>query len=299
MTQVWKRVRLEKLFPYHVSQIELLYGEEKCRSYVKEANDWLVSFLWLLGISCLVVVLTIADISSLSGRSISKLLLFSLFLLWLVYILITQLKDIYKMTWGDSYLMKKWLKATLLVLTVGVVSAGFSINSIVTMLDFSSLKKKRVEMDELGIAVSIPRGWDTFYWNQNPSSTHPRPVYSFSVSGDYRQMDFKIYGRSCTPETTFEDIEPLFDRVVEASLDGSLIAGPEVLNHDGLTIHRTIGSPKSSPGITYIHYQLLHQGSVISYVYRFYNDRHDLDKELSTSERMLKNIELTDAQMRD
>lgn len=108
-------------------------------------------------------------------------------------------------------------------------------------------------------------------------------------------MDFKIYGRSCTPETAFEDIEPLFDRVVEASLDGSLIAGPEVLNHDGLTIHRTIGSPKSSPVITYIHYQLLHQGSVISYVYRFYNDRHDLDKELSASERMLKNIELTDA----
>ena len=146
MSQVWKQVRLEKLFPYHVSQIELLYGEEKCRSYVKEANDWLVSFLWLLGMSCLVVVMTIADISSLSGRSISKLLLFSLFLLWLVYILITQLKDIYKMTCGDSYLMKKWLKATLLVLTVGVVSAGFSINSIVTMLDFSSLKKKRVEI---------------------------------------------------------------------------------------------------------------------------------------------------------
>lgn len=73
----------EKLFSYHVSQIELLYGEEKCRSYVKEANDWLVSFLWLLGMSCFVVVMTIADISSLSGRSISKLLLFSLFLLWL------------------------------------------------------------------------------------------------------------------------------------------------------------------------------------------------------------------------
>ena len=47
MSQVWKQVRLEKLFPYHVSQIELLYGEEKCRSYVKEANDWLVSFMWL------------------------------------------------------------------------------------------------------------------------------------------------------------------------------------------------------------------------------------------------------------
>ena len=74
----------EKLFPYHVSQIEMFYGEEKCREYVKEANDWLVSFMWLLGMSCFVVVMTIADISSLSGRSISKLLLFSLFLLWLV-----------------------------------------------------------------------------------------------------------------------------------------------------------------------------------------------------------------------
>lgn len=287
----------EKLFPYHVSQIELLYGEEKCRSYVKEANDWLVSFMWLLGMSCFVVVMTIADISSLSSRSISKMLLFSIFLLWMVYILITQLRDIYRMTWGDGYLMKKWLKATLLVLTVSAVSAGFSIYSIVTMLDFSSLKKKRVEMDELGIAVTIPRGWDTFYWNQTPVSAHPRPVYSFSVSDDYRQMDFKIHGWSRTSETTFEEIEPVFDRIVKASLDGSLISGPEVLNHDGLTVHRTIGSPKVSPGITYIHYQLLHQGSVISYVYSFYNDRLDLDRELSASERMLKNIELTDVKV--
>ena len=284
----------EKLFPYHVSQIEMFYGEEKCREYVKEANDWLVSFMWLLGMSCFVVVMTIVDISSLSSRSISKLLLFSIFLLWMVYILITQLKDIYKMTWGDGYLMKKWLKATILVLTVSAVSAGFNIYSIVTMLDFSSLKKKRAEMDELGIVVTIPRGWDTFYWNQIPSPSSSKPTYSFSVSDDYRQMDFKVYGRTRTPETSFKDIEPVFDRVVEVSLDGSLIAGPETVVLHGLAVHRTIGTQKVSPGITYIHYQLIHKGSVISYVYRFYNDRYDLDRELSASERMLKNIELTD-----
>ena len=200
-------------------------------------------------------------------------------------------KHIDKMAWGERHLVKKWMKAAVLVIVLAAVHAG---SSMLRFLDFGNKYEQKIQLDRLGIEITIPRLWDTYQLNQKPDYSHFRPTYDFSVNRGYRHLDFKIYSWTRTPETTLKEIEPVFDKAAEIYMHGPLTYGPEIVEYDSLLVHRVIGSPEDTPYVTYIKYQLIHQGSVISYTYSFHNNCHDLAMELEASEQILKKIRLTD-----
>lgn len=289
-----RKTLFEKLFPYHVSQIKLLYGKDKCREYVKEAQEWLGSFIWLAGLSFLVVGFTVAGLFGLSSDTLSNLLMLSMLLVYYAYSLIPQLKDIRTMAFGDEYLIKKWMKATVTMICVSFASAAFNIFSIVSMLDFSSLEKESIRISQLGVEMTFPRRWSEVIIKQRPKSTDLRPVYRFKVYDDHQTMFFDLYGWMLPPDTDFDKAKPMFDGEARSYIDSTIISGPEIVECDSLITYRVAGMRKGSPEHVFILYQMLHQGSIISYSYRYEHQHCKYEKELATSEKMLKNIRFTD-----
>lgn len=294
-----EKTLFELLFAYHIQQMELYNGKEKCQEYVNEASAAFRGILNLLLVSALLCVGPLTGFSFISSESFLCLLLLVGYVIYLVFSSFRGLEKIRALAFGDVPLVMKWIEAVTVVAIVSLLSSGYFLYHAYYILKLNFSDGETIELKEVGMDVRIPVNfdgpqWGDPRWNKKPSPEDVRPEYVFSVSNEYQTMFFNISADYMHRNVSMAECKDSFDEMARFALDSLVTFGPEIILSGDREVHKTIGYRRDSPKHTYVYYRMVHEGAVISYAYRFQTAKCDAEKEFRFADEMLGNITFYD-----
>lgn len=295
-----KKTLFERLFPYHVEQIRLLNDEEKAEKIIQNEISYFNTLLLLAGMSCVVLLVLVVGLSGLRSKTISKALILTVWLIFFCVAYVKSLREMKQDLQEDMYLVKKWIKASVVVFVFSVSVSGAYLVSFVKILGLDSATKnvvhnalgRKFESEDLGIRITIPKGWSKIKYSKKFEGTETeRPRYTFTVEDEYRSMWVDIQGWRLPESVTLKHMNNAFTQELTRSLDDRVLRKAQVVGIDRkYVVHKIVGTETEYPDDIFIRYTILHRGTVIRYSYKFKKDL-DFETENKKANDLIRGME--------
>lgn len=292
-----KVILLEQWFGKHVRDIAERYGEYQAKDYARSVNSRLESIFRIVGISILSIAILLIGITKFSEETLSTFFIFEVIQVIYGLIHLVGIRRVHDESGFDNDLVQMWTRISLITSVCAIAIGGVGLYEMSATFNISigPEKEKVVNIDKLGVEITIPKEWSSIEWECKSDESSSKPRYYFNTYDNGCKIWFDLYGFSTPLQFSIDDFIMDFTNKSKAKFSSVVLEGTSIIRIAGKKVLKSVGKDKSYPDLIYARYQLLHCGTMIYYTYRF-TDQHDYQEEIKRAEEILSAVKFTQVQ---